>query len=271
MGSAANLMETRLITINSTQRTSVSQSTTNFSVDLLNAVPEIRDRVVGVSVETVGFVNYLNNVTAATSRLLVEYNDGVSTTTYIVTIPPGSYNYGELAYVIALEVNATLSLTNEFTAIDLPENVGQPAVVELSYVGPGYINLIYDRQSAAFPLGLTETIQLNTAGGPISHRPNLYGPLSVKLYTQALCGSRASVDGNGNPAPVIMTIPITSSYGEVQSMHMVGENRPTILYGHGSSRDLSNIDVSLRHLDGGVIDIGTGEMFVSFRVWLSHV
>ena len=273
MTSAANLMETRLITINSSHRSSPNDLTTNFSVDLNNATPEIRDRCVGVSVETVGFLNVMNNITPLYSRMLVTHFDGVATTTeHVVTLTVGHYDYTEFALEVQTAVTVALSLAGgEFTTTAVPESGGDPAMISLAYTIGGYINITYDRLSATYPLGIGESIQLTSAGGAQSFRPNLQGPMAVKLVTRALCSSRASVDGDGTPAAVIMTIPIQTAFGQIENMHMGGEERPLVTYGHGSSRDLTNIDVSLRHLDGSIVDLGTGEMYVTFRVWLDHV
>lgn len=271
MTSAANLMETRLITINSSHRSSPNDPTTNFSVDLNNATPEIRDRCVGVSVETVGFLNVMNNITPLYSRLLVTHVDG-GTTDYVITLTVGHYDFTEFALEVQTAVTAALGLVGgEFTATAVPESAGDPAMISLAYTAAGSISITYDRLSAAYPLGIGETIQLTSGGGAQAYRPNLQGPMAVKLLTRSLCSSRASVDGDGSPAAVIMTIPIRTAFGQIENMHMGGEDRPLVTYGHGSSRDLTNIDVSLRHLDGSLVDLGTGEMYVTFRVWLDHV
>jgi hypothetical protein len=267
------MMESRLITINSAHRTSNSNenNTTNFSVDLLNATPEIRDRVLGVSVETVGFVNHLDNVYASTETLYVTRDD----VTYSVTLGVGLYNYVELADRVTEAVTNQLGLTpGEYVATAHHEVDAGPATISHSYtpIIPGStLTFEYVRQSAAHPLGYSQTFTIGVGLDIPFFRPNLYGPMAVVLHTRALAGSRSSVDGLGAASATIMTIPIQVPYGRVVSMHMGGEERPSILYSEGADRNLTNIDVSLRHLDGSNVDIGTGEMYVTFRVWIRHV
>jgi hypothetical protein len=239
-------------------------------------MPEIRDRVLGCSVESVGFVNMIDNITPATSRLLVTYYDGATTQDYVITILPGHYSYTELAEELELAVYDQLfggAGDVFFTATAVPAEGGQPALIALEFTEVGsYIDIVYDRNTLAFPLGLGDaSTRLSTATGPVLNRPNLYGPIAVLLSTRALSGSRSSVNGNGEATPTLMSVPLSVPYGSIQTMHMGAETRPVVQYSHGAHRNLSNIDVSLRHLDGSLVDLGTAEMYVSFRVWLKHV
>ena len=269
---ANTMLETRLITINSSQRSiGGGETTTSFTVDLLGCTPEIRNNVVGVSVETVGFVNLIENVDERYNYLYVE-RDGI---TYDVVIEPGQYDYVTLAATITQALNIQLGYpVDTFQAIPKGEEGGQPALIELKFDEVQSITILGLRDSLSHILGIPTGFNIELGDGlpnPI-FRPNLYGPMAVLLQTRALAGSRNSVNGTGQPSPTLMTIPLRGTYGSVENMHMGGEDRPLVVYSKGADRNLNNIDVSLTHLDGSPVNLGeTGEMYVTFRVWIRHM
>jgi len=270
-------METRLVTINSTHRSSVADTTTDFSVDLIDAVPELRDRVLGVSVETVGYLNVINNVRHPFVHLYFSLTNTTNgTTQYKATVPEGQYTY--IDYAAALQTAVRDAINDPiygppFSVLPLEESNGQPARLVLMYLlaEPGaYMTIPYDRQTAPFIIGMNEDIRLDNDIGPLDFRPNLSGPMALLLHTRSLAGSRSSVNGDGTPSEALLTVPVRVPYGRADNIHMAGDNRPLVVYSAGAHRNLANIDVALKHLDGSPVDLGTGEMYVTFRVWLSH-
>jgi len=268
----AATFETRLLTVDSSQRLSSAQTTTQFSISMLNAPTTIRERVIGCSVEHLSFQHLINNVTADLSRMTVTYYDGVSETTFTLVIPPGNYDYVDLAAVLELEFGLQVfGFPGALTVTAVAEALGQPALLEFEFteVAPNYLTIHYDRVGLAYPIGMSESITLTALGGPVSFRPNLQGPIALLLKSRALMGSKSSYSGIGATETAFLTVPITVSYGSVQSLHIQGENRPNVLYSH--ERSLTEIDIALTHLDGSNVNLGTGEMSVSVRLWLKHV
>lgn len=270
-------METRLITINSSHKSSVAQLTTDFSVDLINAIPELRDRVMGASVETVGFMNLINNVRHPYNHLYFTLYTATSGNISLkATVPEGNYNWVEYAGV--LETAMQLAIDDvlfgpALSVTAVPASLGAPAKIALFYDTPdpgAHIIIPYDRATAPYIIGMDQDILLNDVAGYLSFRPNLGGPMALLLHTRAMAGSRSSVNGDGSPSEALLTIPVRVPYGQADNIHLGGDNRPLALYSSGAHRNLANIDVTLKHLDGAVVDIGTGEMYVTFRVWLAQ-
>lgn len=275
----ANLdgMETRLITINSSHKSSMAQVTTDFSVDLINAIPELRDRVMGASVETVGFANFINNVRHPYNHLYFIFGSTLGGAVPLTaTIPVGNYDWVEYAAALQTAMQAAIDDVTygpAMTVTAIPAAAAAPAKIVLHYDSPdfgSYVLINYDRGSAPYIIGMDQDIQLDDAIGELAFRPNLGGPMALLLHTRAMAGSRSSVNGDGTPSEALLTIPVRVPYGQVDNIHLAGDNRPLALYSSGAHRNLANIDVTLKHLDGAVVDIGTGEMYVTFRVWLAQ-
>lgn len=269
--------ETRLITINSTHRSSVGDSTTDFSVDLIDASPELRDRVIGVSVETVGFLNVINNVRYPYNDLrFTLYPFPAAPISYTATVEPGQYTYIEYAAALQQAMRDAINDTTygpPLVVYSIPPTAGQPAKVAIRYDSPApetFIYIPYDRYSAPFIIGMTQDIELSDTTGELAFRPNLAGPLALLLHTRSMAGSRSSVNGDGSPSETLLTVPVRVPYGQPDNIHLSGDNRPLTIYSAGAHKNLANIDVSLRHLDNTPVDLGSGEMYVTFRVWLSH-
>lgn len=260
------MYETRLITINSAQREPGELNTsTHFEISLNNA-GKTRDHIVGISVESVGFVNIIGNVHDYCTVLYIE-QAGLS---YEVQIPAGQYNYVELADIVTEGINSVLMLGGAFQVVPIAPADGQPAMIQLVYDEAGDpITILALRESMSHVLGFTENINLGFGLVNPAFRPNLYGDMAVLLSTRTLASGH-SIDGRGDPSSTVMTIPIKAQYGTVNHVHVGGEERPLVMFStHG--RSINNIDVQLLHLDGKTtVDIGTSEMFVTFRLWLHH-
>lgn len=258
--------ETRLVTIDSSQRTNPLAPTTDFEV-ALPSVSSIRDDVVGCSVESISFPNLIGNVYSSLNLLYVDY-EGAS---YEIAIPRGAYNYVDLCTVLTEALNTTLGLAPDTVeVVPIAPIAGQSAEIGFLYDGASPINITAVKHTLSYVIGIPmgSVIQLGFGLPSPSFRPNLFGPLAVMLHT-SLSGSRASINGLGQSSRAVMTIPIADTgYGQLVHQHSVGAERPLVVYSQGI--DLTNITVALKHLTGEPIDIGTAPMLVTFRVWLKH-
>jgi len=266
--------ETRLVTLSSSQRKDdAASSSTNFYVSMANSSGAIRDRVIGVSIESVGFVNFIENVRPKNTSITVVYFNGFVTTETNFAIPSGIYDDIGLSVVLQESIYTYVfgGIGPVLFTVEAvhPQN-GNPAYINMRMLqpAPAYIQLVYSKVGLPYIIGMKETETFITSISPSrDFRPNLYGALAVTLNSRALTSSHHSVDHEGNPTGVMITIPVDQAYGNIVSMHVDGASRPTVSI--GDDRNLSGFDISLRHYDDGeLVDLSGGEMYVTLRYWL---
>jgi hypothetical protein len=263
-------METRLLTISSDNAVPGTGATaTNFTVDLGNNTSDLAANIVGVSVESVGFTNLLPNVRPGWA--LGYQRNGIR---QVIEIE-GNKFYS--IYKLAEKLHQGFDDTSPgLVTVSVEEDVnsdGGPLLkFQVEDVGaPENISVFADGE-LAFVVGIQEELVLADGGPqpylPVYTRTNLNGEQAVMLHTRQVTGSRSGIDGRGRSAPVMATIPITQPYGSIQTLHLIGDNLPTTVYGPMTRFDLNGVDISLRYLDGTPAFVDNTKMFVTFRLWL---
>jgi hypothetical protein len=274
-------LETRLLTLttdNSNVPTSI-ESNTNFSASLQGSTPDLRGKVVGVSVESVTFDNLLDNVrggelpqnTLQISRQNVPL---------LFSIEAGFYNIDSFARALQVEID-NVSPDRE-VEVTVQSGVGLDGGDRLGFrvVVDGVLWRIQgdiDRESPslASTIGIPPNgpILLSDGSTPAADLPillfrtRLQGESAVQVWSRSLVGSRTGLNGQGNAVPSLVTVPINTGYGQVQTLH-VQHDRPTLVFGPMNSQDINSVDVSLHRLDGSLAELNGGKLHITLRLFL---
>jgi hypothetical protein len=274
-------LESRLLTLttdNSNVPTNI-ESNTNFSSSLQGPTPDLRGKIVGVSVESVSFDNLLDNVRGDTFKQnRLEINRQNVTLPFV--IPGGFYNIDNLARALQDEIDSLspdreVEITVESgVGLDGGDRIGFRVVVDgVQWRIQGDV----DRRelSLATTIGIPPNVVTVLSDGvkPVADLPlllfrtRLQGDSAVQVWSKSLVGSRAGLNGKGEAIPSMVTVPITTGYGEVQTLHLISD-RPTLVFGPMNSQDLNSLDISLRRLDGSLAEINGGKMQITLRLFL---
>jgi hypothetical protein len=274
-------LETRLLTLTSDASNIPSsiESNTNFSSDLQGATPDLRGKIVGVSVESVSFDNMLNNVRDDAFRQnRLEINR--QNVQIPFSIPGGFYNIDNLVRALQDEFdNQSPSREVEVTVqsgagLDGGDRIGFRVVVD----GVRWrIQGDTDRRdlSLATTIGMPPNVVTVLSDGvvPVAQLPlllfrtRLQGDSALQVWSKSLVGSRTGLNGKGDAIPSLVTIPLTTSFGAIQTLHLKSD-LPTLIFGPMDQQDINSIDISLRRLDGSLAEMNGGKMHITLRLFL---
>jgi hypothetical protein len=284
--------DTRLIRIQSRDKQSERDSNTNFTVNFGNEAQAFAQKVIGISVESVTFPNFIPTLSGNEMRanILDNMNNKKATTDLYALAEdaahvPKYYTVADFAAALqkAMNLHVWGSETPSFvlvTAEDTaPNTVG--TTISLEFLGLGSsCSVQWSRDSLLWAIGVPppdndQGLVTWSYGQTYTYRTNLNGPASLYLHSELLSAGRMGLDAK-NPQPghqstfsCICPIPITMPYGFYQGLQNTQQSmlRPTIVYGPRTNLDISTIDISLRDEDQHVVDLGLGEVCVILRVW----
>jgi hypothetical protein len=274
-------LESRLLTLttnNSNVPTNI-ESNTNFSSDLQGATPDLRGKIVGASVESVSFDNLLDNIRGDTLRQnRLEINR--QNVPLLFVIPGGFYNIDNLAKTLQDEIdNLSPDREVEITVeagvgLDGGDRIGFRVVVDgVRWQIQGDVDRTDPSLASTIGVPPNDVTVLSDGVTPVADLPlllfrtRLQGDSAVQVWSKSLVGSRTGLNGKGEAIPSLVTVPITTGYGEVQTLHL-NSDRPTLVFGPMNSQDLNSIDISLRRLDGSLAEIDGGVMHITLRLFL---
>lgn len=305
--------ETILARVGSKDRATIYQPNGDYQVSLGNEARNQQGDVLGVSVESVTFPNFAENVPVTHGTLFMSVfghiaYPGPEPTSFEVTIPPGQYNVQKLVYQLNLEMvrlelyggdagangilwslrpddgmspstaNITMTLTAGGFPIDAGGDSTQPAYVSFPPNSRRLTQLIgvprVDDGAATFRLTYNEEQAVQTVA--FHWRTNLNQPGVVYLNSRRLTAGRESLQGSPgfevppSRVPLLASIPLDVPFGLMQHYNpSAGDRRPTTSWFTASQRmDLSTLDFQLTDNHGDVIDLGTGELNVTLRLWI---
>lgn len=267
-------METRLLQINSDQRVfRAGETSTNYEVQLGNALPELEQDIVGVSVEAAAFANFVPNVREGQNTWSVEIDDAI----YLIEIPGNLYySIDKMAEVLQQQLRLQTPNPGDGWDVIVVEGAASDggALLSIAYTVdtlgvPVKIRFLSDSTLARI-LGFQETIEIEQPGPfpPVLTRTQLAGEHAIMLHTREILGSRNSYNGVGASNAAMITLPITVVYGANQTKHFAGDQGPVVHYGPQTAPSINSVDVSFRYLDGEVVDLQNAPTSVTFRLWL---
>jgi hypothetical protein len=270
-------LESRLLVINSEDapRFTEGQSSTNFTVNLEDSSAELRSRLKGVSVESVSFVNVVPNIRPDRNTLTLLI-DGAPEE---YSIPGGYYTIHTLAAALTAVLPVALLTVTVAEAVGL--DGGDRLSVQAVDGCPYTVAIAGDQRvrGLAHSMGMRnqETLVLAEIALQPSYQPtllmtNLQGEHAVQLHSTYLAGSRYSLNGTGGRVPVILVIPLGAPYGSIERTDAhTAVGGPTLCYGPQTLHDLQAVDLSLRYLDGTLIDMMGTNLHVTVRLWVANL
>ena len=275
-------LESRLLIITSADAGFLGpgHSTTNFDVTLEDSSADLRSRIKGVSVDSVQFINRVPNVREKRNSFKLIRNFSSSTSDHITehAVPEGFYSLDQLVATLNGLVGDEVEFTvNVGTGMDGGDRLGIQSVDGLLY---GLTLQCQPRDNLGYQLGLQqvdtvlsklrpEDESIVDKSPPLEFMANLHGEYALQLQSTHIAGSRFSLNGTGAQIPCILTIPLTTEYGTVQSTDgHTAMGTPSVIYGAQDPHDIHTIDLSLRYLDGEIVDLGHTNLHVTLRLWV---
>ncbi len=250
-----------LITINSQHRTSLSDSTSKFRVDLGHQIET--ENVLTCQVKNISFVNTAYNIDSLNNVFVI--NDGAYKT---VTLEPGQY---DLATVLSELTTALLAVG--ITIVLSIDPINKKVNVDSCIPACDFFDI---QGSNINRLGITLGI-IGSSGLVGSYQFTDLADISG-LY-QVNVNSRTLIEGSSvenitdittvgiirrpTMSDIIKTVPVNVPFG----FQMVYENNdPSDFIEYQSPRNLTHIDVELRDVNNRVIDFHGTHVAITFLV-----
>ena len=256
-------------------------SIADMRCSIANAGVGFRDKIVGFSVESASFTNFMRNVPPKLTKMKIQlwnstvYDQGA---TLEVQVPPGHYDIDSFVAAMQAAFNEAASPNAPFMAIARVQEPGQPTTI--GYIlnenfgndPTGHVTIEHQGPSLTRVIGINrqETLTIN----PLvltTRKPLLGGVENVFVHSDAITGAKKSLGGHETPNSVIATIPVTVPYGFTQTIQFeANSTRPTVVYDVSTPSSISTVDYSFRDADLSVIDLQSGEISLTVRLWI-HV
>jgi len=278
------------------------KSNSEFTVDLGNSIIDVNTGVFGVSIESCGFKNAVQNVRATEFEpngpevLIRVYNGAVLETQQVYYLPPGWWTAESVQVFLTQALAGNRAPQPVWPTPNVPivslVNLNQDETtydkrLRFTVTGGGnrWVNLVGSRDGDAnamtlanylgWPidpsiaglqqLNVPDPVQWSTAFSVAPHLANFQGDSALFLHSSVLLHDQSSLDGEGLVNSVLIPIPITAPYLGIQTYTPEQYQRPTIVYNESVS--IRTVNLTLRDVKGRAVDIGTGELWVVLRFW----
>jgi hypothetical protein len=257
----------RFVLIGSHDRTNPESSASDFRVDIPQAGSAI-PRVVGVSVQAVGFPNVFDNVREGDNTLhLIYVNAGDATAVdREITVPPGYYSTEQLLEYLT----AAFSDTNPAVVFELAYVASKPQV-QISFSPPPVSDYDFEVSGPiADALGYKDRPIVTGIGAGViqvaDYIPALRGVAAVNVHSLAASGGAKAYDGDGQEIHLLTTIPVTVPYLGYQTTTLGEYAQPSLLF---DDTNITSLDIRLRDQKGRRLLIGQNqEMYILLRFWV---
>lgn len=240
--------DTRLLRVSSREALSKS-SNSQYTIDLGNAISDVADGIRGISVTGIGFCNCDPNIVEDT---VFETRGVGAPVVDAVTIPRGQYTFEQLRDLLIAGLSNVTSIVLD----------SQGYVV---FTGDGNFANLFG--SAWALLGFSDN-QLTDPGPVVTavQFPNLQGLQVAFLHSSVLADSQHALDSEGLLVSFLTHVPITVPYQTMQTHEPFQHVYPSIVY--KTPLTPRSINITLRDVTGRVVDVGSSELWVVFRLWI---
>lgn len=269
-------LETRLIHLNSRQANTF-ESSTNFECTMGAAPVEIREKLSGVSLESVSFLNVVPNLWGANPNTRTLILENQLAQRLLITFPISFFSIEKIAAYIQAAIDADINFA-PLLQVSVAEGAGDDGGDRLLFENIGGLDITIEYDASINPqphvapyvLGIYEETVL-PAGQSLLTRTNLQGPGIVYLKSDALTASKHSVNGFARADHFIASIPYgDTEYGAMVAYSPNQNERPGVVYGLTEGFELSSIDIQLVLADGQVVDLGNAPIYITLRAWLRN-
>lgn len=196
----------RYVRISSVQKNNASDSSSNFSVNIVGEGGVI-DNISSMYVKSISVGNVFPNVQTWNNLLIL---DNISTaTSFGISVPLGQYNIN--TFITALQTNINANIGPNSVTITQDATTGK---LIFTFAGANNFRFIYSGSTMAPLVGLLFN-SLSSSGGPITMNsiPNLSGINQVYVNSQTLFGGGLiSAAGAKN---VVEIVEMDQPYGSI--------------------------------------------------------
>lgn len=245
--------QSKLLRIKSSDKTSSTDSNTNFKVAFNNLLD--LHNVRAISIKSISFPNIFYNIPTAQT---FNYFDNTALF-QSVSVPAGQYTITTLLAVLKAGVDADITpRTSTFTLDPVTKKVTMA-------VSTGTCTVTSDTFSSTY-LGFTSNLP---AGGSVTAQafPDLLGLKTAYIHSRVL-SSQKYIDSNGNQS-IIAEVPIVSAFGYLNLYESNSSDEiDLILYKHKTN--INYVDISLRDEDGNLLDLGQQEIRMVFKIFYNQ-
>jgi hypothetical protein len=244
---------TNFIIINSAFRTADSKSTTDFTYSIGESL-----EVDGITIKDISIPNVAYNITSNNNKLRVTYG-GV---TGNLVIPEGQYTLAQLMTVLQTDLTTLFGVSVTVSQEPITKKVvfvttqpfrisNNPTTSSLSkYIGIAYGTGYYPT--------------LETSGFTLPLLPQLQGPNNYLVASQVLSQGYASILTDGQRVPVIMPVPVTVDWGEVQQYESNDMELNTKSFAR--LQNIQNIDIKIYDDNLNVVDLNGQDVEIVLKV-----
>ena len=260
--------DTRFIEFSSRDDVTDGERNSTFTINLFNTIPEIRERVIGLSLESFSVPNVHPNVSPLTGIGNTIYLTVDGGSTQEIMVPEGYYSAAGLATEIQNLIDSNVELAADNTMIEwLP-----PPVARFQFTSDSGLSVTEgeageDETTLYTSMGYMKN---ESSAGLAPSLPDLTGLKSVQVHSKQISSiGNHSVDGDGTVSTLIHNIPVNVPWGASQTFKS-DTIQPQIYYGHqNQDLDMTTIDFTL--LDGNGVPLVVGGSHVNgvLKAWVA--
>lgn len=244
---------TNFIIINSKYRTANSRSTSDFTYSIGESL-----EVDGITIKDISIPNVAYNINEFNNKLSFTYG-GLQAS---LTVPEGQYTVSQLSTYLETELSTLFG-----TALDL--TLGD-TTKKLTFTTTQLFRISNKESDSplskllGIPFGTSFYPLLEQAGFTAPEIPQLQGPNNYLLSSQVLAQGYASILTDGKHVPIIMPVPITVEWGQIEQY----ESNDTELNTKHFARlqNIQNIDIKIFDDDLNVVDLHGQDVEIVIKV-----
>jgi hypothetical protein len=249
-------------------------SNTDFTI----ALGENLQKISRVSLVSVSFPNNSYNINATGGGTNNTYQYTTPTgLTHTATVPAGFYTTTSLMAAIQTAMQAQFVTDGGGQTITFAQNVLTQNVEATYDQGvTGVPTLLLERVPGT-TVSVWDMLGFDLSEGPFTltsgttvaatNLPALGGLKMAYLYSNTLCPGN-TFDVKGTQKNILAAIPITSQFGVSNVWECHVDELCSLVF--KTTRDLQQIDFSLRDKNGNLLDLHGGNMFINLRVWFQR-
>ena len=246
-------MSTNFVVINSAYRTSDSRSTSDFTYNIGSSIETDYVTIKSVSIPHIEY-----NITQTKNKLRIS-SGGVD---YDLTIPIGQYNVAQLITELQTQIISAVGGTC-FIIID-------PVTQKLNFQASAGIKISTDKTVSSLSkyIGIfystgfypvADSVNFDAQGLPV-----LQGPNNYYLASNVLSQGFASILTSGQRVPIIMPVPVTVEYGQIQQYESNDAELNTKQFSR--PQNIQNIDIKIYDDDLNVVDLHGQDIEVILKI-----
>lgn len=244
---------TNFIIINSRYRTANSRSTSDFTYSIGQSL-----EVDGITIKDISIPNVAYNINQYNNKLSLTYGGASST----LTIPEGQYTVSQLSTYLETELTTLFGTALTITLDDITKKLTFTTTQLFRFSNKETDSPL--SKLLGIPVGTSYYPLLEQAGFTLHNPPQLQGPNNYLLASNVLAQGYGSILTNGKKVPIIMPVPVTVEWGQVEQY----TSNDTELNTKNFARlqNIQNIDIKIYDDDLNIVDLHDQDVEIVIKV-----